>query len=265
MEQTSRKLVTPRTGTQTLHRVDGAAVQDELVMIAAWQSTEAKAPKRCVVRCDGNFKTQLDEDGAPGFPCAVLRIDYSIGGLSRRVLIDAVGQSALVLWAESIEVLANWDERRITRLATADRHPWAEQAVAASINSDATVGDVGAADARWLDMLSNDAGTDDHPEWSIHEIPAGARGVRFLNALVGGANVATASLADFIVFSADSFDNYPTGIVETAINGFTDQSVIMVPPGARYLFVEFPGGTIASLDEPTWIEWIFSPNSLFGG
>jgi hypothetical protein len=145
--------------------------------------------------------------------------------------------------------------------------PCREQLVAASINSDADIGDTGAADARWLDVLNTDAETGNDPvlEWSIHEIPAGARGVRFLNALVSGANFATADQTSFIVFSSDTFANYPAGFVETAIDGLTDQSVVIVPAGARYLFIQFPQGTVDSFDAPSWIEWIMAPNTLFGG
>lgn len=267
MDESGRKLVAPRTGSVYVNRVDGKAVDDELVIIAAWQSTEPKAPKRCVVRCDGKLASEVDNDDAPGFPCAVLRVDYSIGGLSKRVLIDAINQSALVLWAESIEVLADWDTRRIARIAAYDRNPCKRQLLAAAINSDANIGDQGPADARWLDALAVDqAGTEDPavPEWSIHPVPEGARGVRFLNALAAGANVETANAAPFIVFSALQFASYPTGIVETVINGLTDQSIIIVPPGSRYLFIAFPSGTIAGFDEPAWIEWIMSPNTLPG-
>jgi len=234
-------------------------------MIAAWQTDENKAPKRCVIRCDSRFRTQDDEDAAAGFPCGVLRIDYTVGGIAKTVLVDSVCQSALVVWANSVEVRAAWDERRITRLATADRLPWKSQLVAAAINADSRVGDTGPADARWLDMLAVDQTGDDDDEWSIHPIPEGARGVRFLNALASGANVRTADTASLIVFSADTFASYPRGIVESAIDGFTDQSVVMVPAGARFMFVKFPAGTIGDFDEPAWVEWIMAPNSLFGG
>lgn len=266
MDESSRKLAAPRTGSQALTRLDGRAISSEQVIIAAWQTTEPKAPKRCVVRIDGKIVDQLGEDGTAGFPCVVARVDYSIGGLAKTVYIDCQSQSALVLWCESVEVLAYWDERRITRLATANTLPCQKQTVAAAINSEANVGDTGPADARWLDMLSADQTTEDPAaEWSIHPIPEGARGVRFLNALASEANVKTADVATFIVFSACTFDKYPSGLVETAINGFTDQSVIIVPPGARYLFIAFPSGTIGNFDVPAWIEWIMAPNTLFGG
>jgi hypothetical protein len=239
-------------------------VNDQLVIIAAWETKEHKAPKRCVVRIDGIIRDQLDESKAPGFPCAMVSVQYSIGGLARRVLIDAVNQSALVVWAESIEVLAAWDERRVTRLAAQSVKPCREQQVAAAINSDETVGDTGPADARWLDVLNADS-TTDTVEWSIHEIPTGARGVRFLNALVSGANFETANKANFIAFSADTFASYPAGLVELAIDDLTDQAVVIVPTGARYLFIQFPSGTVASFDEPSWIEWIMAPATLFGG
>lgn len=264
--KTGTTLTVGRTGSSFLDRVDGKAVSDQQVIIAAWQTKEAKAPKRCVVRLDGNLASSdaVDEDGSPGFPCAMVSVQYAIGGLSRKVLIDCIGQSALVLWAESIEVLATWDERRVSRLAAQNVKPCKRQQVAAAINSDDTVGDTGPADARWLDVLAVDDSSDTD-ETSVHEIPAGARGVRFLNALASGANVKTADAATFIVFSAQPYSAYPAGIVETAIDGLTDQSVILVPAGARYMFVKFASGTIASFDEPSWVEWVMAPNTLFGG
>jgi hypothetical protein len=262
---TGTKLVAPRTGSQIVNRLDGKAVNDQLVIIAAWETKEHKAPKRCVVRIDGIIRDQLDESKAPGFPCAMVSVQYSIGGLARKLLVDCVGQSALVLWAESIEVLAAWDERRVTRLAEYSVKPCREQQVAAAINSDETVGDTGPSDARWIDVLALDELGEFSEEWSIHPIPNGARGVRFLNALAGGANVRTANLSTQILFSSSQWANRPTGVVETAINGFTDQSVIIVPAGAIYMFVQFPAGTFATFDTAPWVEWIMAPNTLFGG
>lgn len=262
---TSRKLATPRSGVQRLRRVDGKSVTAELSqLVAAWQTEEPGAPKRCVIRCDGYTNKQTDEDGNAGFPCACLSVRYTIGGLTKSVLVDAIGQSALTVWAESIDVEPVWDERRIARLAAQSVAPWSEQTLAAAINSDSSGGDYGAADARYLDVLNVDSTDDDDNEWSIHPIPEGTRGVRFLNALVGGANYETADKANFIAFSADTFPNYPVGLIELAINGESDQSIIIVPACARFLFIQFPSGTVGSFDTPAWIEWVMAPNTLPG-
>ena len=217
-----------------------------------------------MVRCDGYSEKQTDESGSPGIPCAVLKVRYTIGGLTKTVLVDAIGQSALVVWAESVDVEPVWDDRRIARLAVQSVSPWSTQNVAAAINADATGGDYGAADARYLDVLNIDATGDDDTEWSIHPIPEGARGVRFLNALVSGANFDTADKANFIAFSADTFPNYPVGLIELAINSVSDQAIVIVPALARYLFVQFPAGTIDSFDAPSWLEWVLAPNTLPG-
>lgn len=265
MPPTSRKLATPRSGVQRLRRVNSKPVTSELSqLVAAWQTEEPGAPKRCVVRCDGILVKQTDESGSAAFPCACLSVRYTIGGLTKEVLVDALSQSALTVWAESIDVEPVWDDRRISRLAAQSVTPASEQLLGAAINSNAGAGDVGAADARWLDVLNVDVTGEDDSEWSIHPIPEGARGVRFLNALASGANLSTADTATIIAFSADSFPSYPTGLVELAIDGITDQSIIIVPACARFLFVKFPAGTIAGFDVPSWIEWILAPSTLPG-
>lgn len=266
-EKTSTALAVPRTGVGYLTLVDGVQpTKEKGQLIAAWETPEktvlTKAPKRVVIRTDGIL---TDQGTAGGIPCGVLAVRYTIGGLKRNVLVDALKQNALVVWAESVDVEPVFDARRIERLSRYSVDPCPKQQVAAAITSGAGHGDSGAADARWLDVLALDATEpESNNEWSIHPIPDGARGVRFLNALVSGANYETADKATFIVFSACSFPVYPTGLVETVINGLTDQSIILVPAGASWLFVQFPAGTFAGFDEPPFIEWILAPSTPVG-
>ncbi len=277
---TSRKLAVPRSGVGRLTRVDDLPVDKELgQIIAAWQTEERSSdqpgqgynvPKRVVIRCDGVLVDQASardaqhQQTSPGFPCAVLEIRYTIGGLTKKVLVDALSQSALTVWAESVDVVPVWDERRLARLEDSIA-PCLEQLLAAAINSDEIHGDSGPADARWLDVIHQDfdEGEGD-PEWSIHPIPEGARGMRFLNALISGDNTSVADTTLFVAWSADTFDNYPNGLVQLNINGATTTSIVIVPTVARYLFLAFPSGTIASFDVPAWIEWIMAPATLPG-
>lgn len=264
---TGRRLSIPRGGSAILTRKDGKETPKEMGnTIAAWQTEERDAPKRIVVRTDGQLKDQLDEDKNAGFPCAVLRIDYSSGGLEKSVLIDPHGQSALTLWCNSCEVTPIWDARRIERIANFYT-PARQQLLAATINTDAEDGDTGAADARWIDAIRVDAETGNDgstTEWSIHPIPEGARGVRFLDTLVNGAMTSVPGLTTIIAWSADTFSNYPKGAVQFNTNGATDTSILIVPTVARFLFLAFPISTISTFDVPSFIEWIMSPNTLPG-
>lgn len=277
---TSRKLAAPRSGIQRLSRVDELPVDSQLGMIiAAWQTDERSSdvpgqgynvPKRVVIRCDGVLVDQASardaqhQQTAPGFPCAVLEIRYTIGGLTKKVLVDAGGQSALTVWAESVDVVPIWDERRIARIADSI-DPCLEQLLGAAINSDEIHGDSGAADARWLDAIHQDVDEGEGElEWSIHPIPEGARGMRFLNALLDEDNLSVADATTFVAWSADKFDDYPNGLVQLNINGATTTSIVIVPTVARYLFLAFPSGTIGQFDVPAWIEWIMAPATLPG-
>lgn len=263
MNKTSVPLAVPRTGVGWLHWNAGKRDSNERGrLIAAWQTPEKGAPKRVVIRTDGIITE--DADGG-GIPCGVLAIRYTIGGLKRQVLVDPLKQNALVVWAESVDVEPVWDDRRINRLAQYSVNPCNVQQVAAAISSSGEHGDSGAADARWIDVLALDETLDDDTEWSVHPIPDGARGVRFLNALVNDANFATADQATKILFSSTKFANLPTGVIETAIDGITDQSIILVPSGAQFMFVQFPAGTFDSFDTAPWVEWMLSPSTLFGG
>ena len=275
--ETSKKLTVPRSGVQRLRWVDGAPLtQEQGQLIAAWQTPEVGAPKRAVVRCDGVLvepAATLDTFGrlaTPGFPCAVLQVRYTIGGLIKQTLVDAINQSALPVWAESVDVEPVWDTRRIARLAaqSVPIAPSKEQLLAATINSNQGVGDTGVADARWLDVIAQDVDEGEgDPEWSIHPVPEGARGVRILNAMIDDTPVELVDNASQIVFSALPFDQRPNGAIEYFINGGSipsSTSIIIVPPCARYLFIGLNSGTITTFDSPAFIEWIMAPATLPG-
>ena len=269
----SVQLATPLSGGGSMTRAEGnRPVTKQLAKwVAAWQSHEKGVPKRVVIRCDGfvrDISVERDAGGSVveyGFPCAVLNVRYTIGAYEREVMVDAVNQSALVVWAISVEVTPEWDERRISRLDTYDIKPSRDQYLAAAISE--CCGDEGQADARWLDMIRVDQtvlGPGEATfEVSIHPIPNGARGVRFLNATVEGDPVSVPDLAQQVTFVTDdqAWLTSNTGIVETAVDGLTNQSQIMVPAVARFLIVAFPQGTIETFDTPTWLEWILSPVS----
>jgi hypothetical protein len=286
----STKLAIPLSGAGRMTRDDNnLPVSGQQGTIAAWQggskefNTSTIEPTRVVVRIDGNIVKLNNTE--QGFPCAVLRIDYSIGGYSRSVLVDAVNQSALVLWCNSLEVTPQWDERRITRLASEEMpqsyNPCKEQLLAAAVS--ATISDVGAANARYLDVLGIDATTEveepgDPPtvltrEWSIHPIPNGARAVRFLNATrttgdpdeVFPEPVSVADEAALIIFICGTPAEYlatQRGFLESVNNGMTDTSQIMVPVDATHLLVAFDeDSSIDDYDTRSWLEWIIAPDS----
>lgn len=265
--ENSHALTVPLTGTGRLSLVDGKRLTSQLGMIcAAWQNITAKTPVRVVIRVDGQANKSRGD--AVEFPCAVLRVDYTQGGLARTVKIDCADQqSALVVWADSVECIPEWDDRRIERIA-ATYKPKPENIITAAISA-GEQGDFGAADARWLDAIHVDATTETH-EVSIHPIPFGARGVRFLNTLVSGANFSVPNAALFIAWSAepwlfpDSTVAFPKGLVQVNIHGETDTSILIAPPVAKYLFLIFTKGTIASFDVPSFLEWDYSPDTLPG-
>jgi hypothetical protein len=228
-----------------------------------------------VVRCDGNIFKVRDYQNAIGFPCAVLRVDYSIGGYQRSVLIDAVNQSGLVVWVNSLEVTPVWDARRIERLTTGtlaldmgEVYPCLEQTLAAAAS--ACCNDTGEADARYLDVLNVDGTSEtggDPPEtleWSFHPVPNGARSVRFLNATQDGAPIGVADAATLIIFIAGTPDEYLAsgeGFLSSVNNGLTDTSQIIVPVDATHLLIAFPEDTLAGYDSRSWLEWHIGPSN----
>lgn len=273
MPETSRGLAAPRSGVQRLHWVDGRPVTSEQgQIVSAWQSPEKGAPKRVVIRCDGVLVDEAATRDAqhqlatPGFPCAVLEVRYTIGGLTKKVLVDALSQSALSVWAESVDVEPVWDTRRIARIADSIA-PCQEQLLAATANSNQGVGDTGIADARWLDAIHQDFDEGEaDPEWSIHPVPEGARGVRLLNAVIDGDVVLLNTITERIEFSADSFQQRPNGVIEYFVGsgGVPSTSIIIVPACSRFLFIGFNSGTIETFESPAWIEWIMAPATLPG-
>jgi len=278
---TSAPLSVPRSGGTKMNLTNGDGGGGEGMLgpteqvIAAWQTTEDgtegpghySAPKRVVIRCDGDVCNQgRDISGNQGFPAAVLQIRYTIGTLVRQVLVDCVNQSALVVWAQSVDVKTVWDRRRVSRMGiqhgeTPGILPCASQDLAAAISA-CECGDSGVADARWLDCLAVDDTDGITYETSIHPIPDGARGFRFLDALVGGTVVSTPGLTTKIVFTAGEYANLPAGFVEAVTNGATDTTIIAVPVTAKYLILYYPAGTIATFDTPAWLEWLIAPNTL---
>jgi len=255
-----RQLAIPRSGSQKLTLRAGAPDPSLEIVIAAWQSPEKGVPKRMVVRIDGNVinENTTDNPGSTkGFPCGMVQVRYSIGGYVREVFIDATNQSALTVWAETVEVQAIWDRRRITRLS--EQYgvlPDFSQMVAASI-SGCDCGDTGIADARWLDALVGDT-VGETAVISLHPVPNGARGVRFLNGISGGAIVRMANTATQIDFYASGVVA-ANSFVETANNNVSDQGIINVPTTAKLLAITFPDSTLDDLDSPSWIEWVISP------
>jgi hypothetical protein len=266
-----RKLSIPLTGVGRLTRAPasvaaGKQVSGEIITFAAWQAKENGVPQRIVVRCDGNIINELSSTGDGGFPCAVVRVDYSIGGYSRSVLIDAVNKSALNLWCESVEVTPVWDDRRIERIGgyPDGNLPCLAQLLAGAVSAEC---DSGAADARWLDAIRVDSttgGNGSATETSIHPVPHGARGFRFLNAVVSGAMFSVPDETIAVWWTADSPSLFPQGFVQANINGATDQSIVIAPPVAKYLLLVFPADTISTFDVPAFIEWDMAPNTLPG-
>lgn len=263
--RSGRQLAIPRSGSAQVNLdANNRPILGQLITFAAWENPEREEnaqggiPKRMVVRLDGHI-TSTDD----GFPIFVSKVRYSIGGYVREVLVDSVNQSALVVWAESIDVTAHFDKHRFDRMIS-QKDPSNAQILAASI-SGCECGDVGPADARYLDMIAVDFhGEEDPTEWSLHRIPHGARGLRFLDAIVAGNMFSVPGATDAILWSADNFDVFPGGFVQANTNGATDTSILIVPPVAKWLFLRFPAGTIASFQAPSWIEWIIAPNTLPG-
>lgn len=256
----SRKLAIGRSGSSPLDFPEDGNIPDrgfaeQEITYAAWQTPETGVPKRVVVRCDGNVVA----NASSGFPCGVNLIRYTVGGYNREVLIDATNQSSLVVWAETVDVTARWDRRRMARLNGGVPAP--QQIVAASISA-CDCGDTGIGDGRWLDALAVD-GTASDPdiEISVHKVPNGARGVRFLNGLDTDGNLVRMANTALKVLFVTSADNAP---IEAVNNGVTDQSIITVPVVADQLVITFPLGTLENLESVAWIEWFMAPAMLPG-
>jgi len=277
-----RTLSVKHSGVGRLTLKDDGTLDPSLeTMIACWETPIRNQPSRCTVRCDGYIQRWNNNDGdEQGFPCAVLRIDYSIGGFQlggssgeatptlapamRSLYVDAVNQSIVSLVATTIEVVPVWDQRRIARLTAfyeglsegAFSGPAKQQILAAAIDAN----DYGPADARWLDVVawSNEESTG----VSTHPIPPGARACRVLNATsTAGAVVLASSQLSAIQWAA-----YPDPTITTKYihqDCIPDCNCILdVPAGASYLFLRWAQDDEVNLGGPFWVEWLISPKSL---
>lgn len=265
-----RKLAIKRTnGIRLKLRDSGTPDPGQEIMIAGWQSEQHGVPMRCVVRVDGKIQGPApvdDNDFNVGYPCAVLKVDYSIGGMVRTTLIDAVNQSALVVWAESIEVVAVWDRRRIDRLESfysglesTNPGPCLEQLLACAIS--VSTGDTGAADARYLDVVAWD---NSEAGQSVHPIPPGARGVRLLNASdTTGTAVLISDALTAVKWGNERNGEVPY-IHQEDIECLDCGCVLDVPAGTGYLTLDLapPAGPVVTLASPFFIEWILAPGSI---
>lgn len=263
MAASSRQLAIPRSGSGVIEL--GKEARDGIT-IAAWQTPEKGTPKRCVVRVDGLIKDNAatnNPDGSIatyGFPCAVLLIRYTTGGFVREVMVDAVTQSALTVWAESIDVTITFDKRRIARLLkqTAPVTPCLAQMLASAI-SGCECGDTGAADARYLDVLAVDS-DDGTSETVILPVPNGARAVRDMATIIAGVQTDWSSLLTRAYFTCNPPAAGLVGFIGLA--GIIDPSLATVPVNSKFLILVFPTGTIATFDVPTFVEWIMAPATM---
>jgi hypothetical protein len=261
-----------------LDSVDKA--QDQEITIAAWQTEETGVPHRCVVRCDGwiqqrigNLAQNLTETG---FPCGVLRVDYSIGGYQRSVMVEAVNQSALVVWAETIEVSKVWRRDRINTLSNwfetvkggGEGNPWPglciSQRVGTAISLDDRGGDTGEADARSWDIIPFTNIDPPDPQPFIFEIPAGARALRLLNGTDDSGGLVPFS--DFLTTIA--WINNPNLLSAPALGQSavyqdkvpTDTCALEVPPNATHLLLAYTVDTLETeMAMPFIIEWVLAP------
>lgn len=274
-EKTSgRGLSLKRTGGGLLSLIDltksGAAQVRQIpdpaqeTGIAAWQTLETGVPHRCVIRCDGwvqSNKGNLQQSGI-GFPCGVLKVDYAIGGYNRTTLIEAVNQSALVVWAESIEVTKVWDIDRFNALKTwwegqENNFPGMslEQRVAVAISLDDRGGDTGEADARHWDVVS----FKNAPITSSHRIPDGARALRLLDGSTGSD--AIAPFSDYL--TGIKWSDQPDGFNQIGSILYQDpipdgNCALEVPPVATHLHLTYATFT-TDIAAPFIIEWVLAP------
>lgn len=252
-------LAIPRTGCQRL--TDGGQSK-ECITFAAWQSPQDKTPKRVVIRVDGLVNDYKDADGNTGFPCGVVKVSYAIGGLNKEVLLDCLTQSALVVWANSVEVAAYRDTNRIAALAPYSIKPCADQTVAAAISA-CECGDTGLADARYLDVVPLTTEGSGNIQSFFYAIPAGARVVR----LLPGAKQSDTVLNEVqwgggVFFTAnDPRKAGVIGLIES--RDVTTRTAYTIPANARFLALNSnDSGDIAELVTPPFIEWIMAPASV---
>jgi len=278
-----RKLAIPTAGGGKLTQRpngNGPDPSQEGVICAAWQGTNKGEPCRVVIRVDGfveDIAVTRDASGEVseyGFPCGVMNVRYTCGGRTQEVLVDAVNQSALTVWAESVECTPQWDKRRIQRLGDIDNiKPCRSQYLVAAISACPT--DTGASDARYLDVIKSDVTVDidgDTFEVCILPIPAGARGIRLLNSKTPEKlqNEDVLSDVEFFAFVTDpnafivAGEGWVEAFISTDFNMPSSTSVIIVPPVARFALLYFATADFESIQLPCFAEWILSPNTLPG-
>lgn len=275
--EAGRHLAIPRSGVKILTLLNDKVDPGAEETIAAWQSPQQGVPKRVVIRCDGHV---IDATGSnasaptePGNACAVIRVRYTIGGYSREVIVDAVNQSSLVIWAVTVEAMAIWDRTRIAALQTwydalgessvFQGGPCQSQIVAAAISA-CECGDEGNADARFLQVLQ---GVTDDVE-SV-EIPPGARAVRFLNGTLdddGSAvifqTLVTGPGSNGIAWGLSGISPFIHRTDVTAMGPGATALATFVPIPAGSTILTIGWGTVPDLSGPLWLEWIYSPTYL---
>lgn len=268
-----RSLSIPRTGGGLMSLVGKAGailtppVPASEIILAGWQTYERGVPHRCVVRCDGwvqDSRGHIDQRKV-GFPCAVLQVDYAIGGWNKSVRIDAVNQSALVVWAESIEVRQVWDTTRIARLESfyeISANTWPGACLAQRVAAGITVDDCGPADARYWDIMpfANGGVKGDITE-TLLEIPLGARAIRMLNGSANDGSIIPFN--DLLTRIAWTDDARTLGGEHAIIYQDTipsDSCCIDVPPVATHVKLQYTTDNLGSEPAtPFIVEWIISP------
>jgi hypothetical protein len=262
---------------------EGNPDQKRETMIACWQGVDRAIPQRLIVRCDGHIQDWRDFEGVNmGYPCAVLRVDYSIGGYQiggaggvavgsnapamRTLFVDAVNQSALTIWATSVEVVPVWDRRRISRLAafydqleSGSGNPCKQQHLAVAISAC----DYGPGNARWLDVVSflNESEVENNG-LSIHPVPPGARACRLLNATRSDGSIF--EITD--VLTAVQWATFPNPDEPSSTNYVHQDTpshcALDVPATASHLFLRFEDEADVNQVTPFWVEWILSPEAI---
>lgn len=271
MPTVSRPLATALTGNAQL--TDGGQSK-ECIVIAAWQTPDTGVPKRIVVRCDGRVNNVKDADGNPGFPCGVLLVRYTIGGLTREVKVDCLSESALTVWAESVDVQAYRDDARIAALAA---FPWgplkpcSKQVVTVAISP---AGDTGHADARYLDALLIPPATEEGDDFDVWlAVPPNARLLRLLPNVSGEDGDASATVIDwvanvsYLLWTVSGQRGGNATAIEAVMpyDGSMTQTVFTVPADAQWVKVRMSGGFYEQVNQtvgPIFAEWIMAPATV---
>jgi hypothetical protein len=245
--------------------------------MAAWQTPIKGAPMRVVIRCDGNILDHRANFIAPGsfsngFPCGVLNVRYASGGYVRETLVDCVNQSALVVWADNVEVTAQWDRRRIARMFPGSiaplvprQLPCLSQALASAISVD----DQGEANARWLDAIFADVANPGGTFWSIHPIPPGARAIRILRGVRNPTTVFPAVPGNIAQYEGYWSANNELPTAPFALQGVVDRftnpcydAAINIPAGSEFLILLHTDIDTVPFNSE-WVEFLLLPEALY--